>query len=339
MTYTVTLSPSQSHFTVEENSPLLDAGLQQGIGLPYGCKSGVCGSCKGKVVSGQVIHGAASEQALTADERASGVTLLCCATARSDLTIEIREIQGSSDFPVKIMPARVQSMNLVAADVMIMQLKLPANEKFRFRPGQYIDILLKDGQRRSFSIANAPPLDDGIELHIRRVDGGQFTGHIFTNMKVRDILRIEGPLGSFFLHGENKAPIILLAGGTGFAPIKSIVESAIAEGSCRPMHLYWGAEHRAGLYLDDLARRWATVHHEFRYTPVLSGAQDAAWNGRGGLVHRAVMEDYPDLSAHQVYACGSPAMIAAAKTDFIGHCNLQEDAFYSDAFTFSTAPV
>lgn len=339
MTYTVTLTPSQNQFAVEENSLLLDAGLQQGIGLPYGCKSGVCGSCKGKVLSGDVVHGAASEQALTTEERSGGITLMCCATARSNLTIEIREIQGSSDYPVKIMPARVQAMNPLASDVMILQLKLPANEKFRFRPGQYIDILLKDGQRRSFSIANAPPLDEGIELHIRRVDGGTFTDHVFTGMKVRDILRIEGPLGSFFLRGDDQTPTILLAGGTGFAPIKSIVESSLVQTGSRPMHLFWGAAGRPGLYLDELARHWAATHKNFRYTPVLSNPQETDWCGRTGLVHRAVMEDYPDLSTHQVYACGSPAMIAAAQADFLGQCRLPEDAFFSDAFTFSTAPV
>ena len=340
MAYTVTLSPSQHQFSVDENQPLLEAGLQQGLGLPYGCKSGVCGSCKGKVLSGEVAHGTASEQALTASERASGVTLLCCATARSNLSIEIRELRGGNDYPVRIMPARVESMTLAAPDVMLLRLKLPASEKFRFRPGQYIDILLKDGQRRSFSVANAAAQSEGIELHIRRVDGGQFTQHVFTTMKVRDILRIEGPLGSFFLQDEDPCPVILLAGGTGFAPVKAMIEAAIADKRTRSFHIYWGATTPSGLYLDTLVREWAATHPHIRYTPVVSDlATDTDWNGRKGLVHLAVIEDYPDLSNHQVYACGSPAMIAAARSDLMTRCGLREEAFFSDAFTFSTAPA
>ena len=340
MTYQVTLSPSQHTFLVETEAPLLESALHQYIGLPYGCKSGVCGACKGKVLKGEFSHGSASDYALSPSERAQGFTLLCCATAQSDLTIEIREVLSSADFPVKIMPASVQAMQLAAPDVMILQLKLPASEKLRFRPGQYIDILLKNGQRRSFSIANAPQLDEMIELHIRQVSGGQFTGHVFGGMKARDILRLEGPLGSFYLQDDGTAPIILLAGGTGFAPIKAIVESAIQTKSDRAMHLYWGAHEPAGLYLDELAKEWTTCLPGFRYTPVVSSSDTfPGWTGRTGLAHRVLMEDYHDLSAHQVYACGSPAMIAAAKDDLLAQRGLSTEAFFSDAFTFSPPPA
>lgn len=339
MTYQVTLRPSGNTFTAEEGALLLESGLNQGVALPYGCKSGVCGSCKGKVLSGEFSHGTAGDQALTASERAAGITLLCCATARSDLTVEIREIAGASDFPVKTMPARVQTMSFVAPDVVTLQLKLPANEHLRFRPGQYVDVLLRDGQRRSFSIANPPTNDEYLELHIRRVPGGQFTEHVFSTMKPRDILRIQGPLGSFFLQ-ESDAPIIFLAGGTGFAPIKSMVEHAIRQKLLRPMHLYWGAHAPEGLYLDALARSWAAEHSHFHYVPVVSGPPPAeGWNGKTGLVHHALMDDFPDLSAHEVYACGAPAMIEAAREDLLGRCALPAAAFFADAFTFSTAPA
>lgn len=336
MTYQVTLNPSGHSFAVEENALLLDAGLAQGIGLPYGCKSGVCGSCKAKVVSGTVSHGTANELALSPAERDQGITLLCCASARSDLTLEIREAPGADDFPVKTMPARVQTMTVAAPGVMIVQLKLPASDRLRFRPGQYVHILLKDGQKRSFSIANAPQVEDTLELHIRQVAGGQFTEQVFSSMKPRDILRLEGPLGSFYLDEDSTAPIIFLAGGTGFAPVKAMVEHAINRGITRPMHLYWGAGTPDGLYLDALAKDWAERRADFRYTPVVSGAADG-WSGRTGLVHRALMDDYADLSGHQVYACGAPAMVDAARSDLVNQRALPTAAFFADAFTFSTA--
>lgn len=334
MPFQITLSPSMHRFTAEADERLLDAGLKQGIGLPFGCKSGVCGACKAKVLSGEVVHRDANENVLTPGERAQGMALLCCASARSSLTVAIREVEGVADYPVRVMPSRVQSIEMAAPDVAVLTLKLPVNENFRYRPGQYIDILLKDGLRRSFSIANANARDDGIELHVRRVTGGLFTEQVFTTLKVRDILRIEGPLGGFYLR-ESDAPVVLLVGGTGFAPIKGIVEAAIAARKSRPMHLYWGAHDLAGLYRHELALAWARQYPWFRYTPVLSGAP-AGWSGRSGLVHHALMADHPNLAGYQVYACGAPAMIAAARGDLERRCQLPDEAFFSDAFTFST---
>ena len=310
------------------------------MGLPYGCKSGVCGSCKARVLKGNVAHTQTASLALSDAERAEGITLMCCTSARSNLSLEVKEVQGSKDYPVKIMPARIQEMRQVASDVIVLRLKLPANEPFRYRPGQYIDILLKDGQRRSFSIANPSKAGEPLELHIRKVEGGQFTTHVFSGMKERDIVRIEGPLGSFFLREDSVAPIILLAGGTGFAPIKAIVEAAIESQLSRPMHLYWGANRPEGLYLDALANEWVKSLPWFQYTPVVSAAtgQDA-WTGRSGLVHHALLEDYPDLADHQVYACGAPAMIDAARADLVKLRALHAEAFFADAFSFSTAPV
>jgi CDP-4-dehydro-6-deoxyglucose reductase, E3 len=221
--------------------------------------------------------------------------------------------------------------------VIILSLKLPANERLQFLAGQYIEFLLKDGKRRAFSIAN-PPHDDGfLQLHIRLIAGGEFTGHVFGAMKEKDILRFQGPYGSFFLREESQKPMILLAGGTGFAPIKSLVEHAIRQGIRRPMEIYWGSRNRAGLYLPDLPPQWARQHDHVRYVPVLSdAAPEDAWEGRSGLVHRAVLEDHPDLSAWQVYACGAPVMIDAARSDFAA-AGLPAEEFFADSFTFASA--
>jgi CDP-4-dehydro-6-deoxyglucose reductase len=263
--------------------------------------------------------------------------LFCCAKPLSDLVLECREVGTAKDIPVKIMPCRVQKIERVAEDVIVLSLKLPANERLQFLAGQYIEFLLKDGKRRAFSIANAPHDDGFLQLHIRLIAGGEFTGHVFGAMKEKDILRFQGPYGSFFLREESTKPMILLAGGTGFAPIKALVEHAIHHNIARPMQIYWGARNRAGLYLPDLPLEWAAAHSHVRYVPVLSDATEQdAWQGRTGLVHRAVLEDHADLSAYQVYACGAPAMIDAARTEFVVR-GLPAEEFFADAFTFAPA--
>ena len=236
------------------------------------------------------------------------------------------------------MPCRVERMERAAADVMVVHLRLPQNERLQYLAGQYVDIVMKDGQRRSFSIANAPHADELMQLHIRNY-GGVFSRHAFERMKVRDILRFEGPYGTFFLREESPKPVILLASGTGFAPIKAIVEHMAHLGSIRACRLYWGGRRRADLYMNALAERWAAEQPGLSYVPVLSEPSvEDAWDGRFDLVHRAVMADHPDLSGFQVYACGNPLMVEAARTDFIGRCGLPEDEFYSDAFTPASAP-
>jgi CDP-4-dehydro-6-deoxyglucose reductase len=336
MSFQISIEASPHNFQAEPGETILDAALRQGLAMPYGCRDGACGACRGKVLSGQVDHGKAQTHALSETDRAAGFALFCCASAQSDLCIESREVRSLTDIPVKTLPARVQKMTLAAPDVMLLELKLPANERLQFLAGQYIDILLKDGKRRAFSLANAPHDDDCLQLHIRRVPGGQFTEHVFTEMKERDILRLKGPHGSFYLREDSTKPMLLVAGGTGFAPIKAIVEHAIAEKCPRPIHIYWGGPQRADLYLLPLAEAWAAEHPQLRFVPVLSDPSSAdTWNGRTGFVHRAAMQDFPDLSAHQVYVCGSPAMVAAAKTDFVGQCQLPEDAFFADSFDFS----
>jgi CDP-4-dehydro-6-deoxyglucose reductase, E3 len=335
--FRVSLQPSGHSFSTDGSVPVLQAALEAGLTLPYGCRNGACGACKGKVLDGLVDHGAAQEQALSTADRAGGMTLFCCAKPLSDLVLECREVGTAKDIPVKIMPCRVQKIERVAEDVIVLSLKLPANERLQFLAGQYIEFLLKDGKRRAFSIANAPHDDGFLQLHVRLIGGGEFTGHVFGAMKEKDILRFQGPYGSFFLREESPKPVILVAGGTGFAPIKAMVEHAIHNHIQRPMEIYWGARNRAGLYLPDLPQGWALANDNIRYVPVLSDATpEDAWTGRGGLVHRAVLEDHADLSACQVYVCGAPAMIDAARAGFVAR-GLPPEEFFADAFTFASA--
>ena len=339
MSFQVTLQPSGLHFEAAPDETVLASALAAGLLLPYSCRDGACGVCKSRIVSGEVDLGRISESTLTTADREAGLALLCCATPRSDLVVEVRQVTRAGDIPVKKLPCRVQKLTRAAPDVIVLEIKLPASEKFQFIAGQYIDFLLADGKRRSFSIASAPSGADFLELHIRLVPGGQFTTHVFEKLKERDILRFEGPLGGFRLHEESTRPIVLLAGGTGFAPIKSIVEHAIASGQSRPprpMTLYWGSRDLAGLYQLELARSWEALLPGFRCIPVLSDATPAdAWSGRSGLAHHALMADLPDLSGHEVYACGSPAMIDAARADLTARCGLPQEAFFADAFSFS----
>jgi CDP-4-dehydro-6-deoxyglucose reductase len=336
VSFRVTLQPSGHSFSTDGSEPVLQAALDAGLTLPYGCRNGACGACKGKVLDGLVDHGPAQDQALSTADRAGGLALFCCAKPLSDLVLECREVGTAKDIPVKIMPCRVQKLERVAEDVIILSLKLPANERLQFLAGQYIEFLLKDGKRRAFSIANAPHDDGFLQLHIRMIAGGEFTGHVFGTMKEKDILRFQGPYGSFFLREESAKPVILVAGGTGFAPIKAVVEHAIHNHITRPMEIYWGARTRSGLYLPDLPAAWAAANGHIRYVPVLSEATpEDAWLGRCGLVHRAVLEDHHDLAGYQIYACGAPAMIDAARTEFCAQ-GLPPEEFFADAFTFAS---
>lgn len=337
MGFQISVQPSRHVFQAEEGETILDAALRQGLLLPYGCRDGACGSCRGKVLSGQIDHGKAQIHALSEADRLAGSALFCCAKARSDLVIESKELRSAQDVPVKTLPARVQKLTLAAPDVMLVELKLPASERLQFLAGQYIDILLKDGRRRAFSLANAPHDDGCLQLHIRHVPGGHYTGHVFKTMKERDILRFNGPHGSFYLREDSDKPMLLVAGGTGFAPIKAIVEHAIAERTTRPMTIYWGGRTRADLYLLPVAAQWALDHSHISFIPVLSDAPESEdWRGRTGFVHEAAMHDLHDLSGHQVYVCGSPAMVAASRRDFVEQCRLPENEFFADSFEFSS---
>lgn len=341
MLHQIVIQPSGHVIKVESGKTILEAALREGFSLPYGCRNGSCGICKGKIVQGTVDYGRYNEESLSAEEKEGGMALFCCASPLSDLIIECHEIAATKDIEIKTLPCRVQKLQLVAPDVMIISLKLPANQRLQFLAGQYIDILLDEGKRRSFSLANAPYDDEFLQLHARNYPGGAFTEYVFTKMKVKDMLRFTGPLGSFFLRETPKeASIIFLASGTGFAPIKSILEHIFFQKNIktRKMILYWGARTRSDLYLFDLADKWQREHENFTFIPVLSEplASDN-WKGRTSLVHQAVMQDFQDLKTYQVYACGIPAMVKAAYHDFTTQRNLPKDAFFSDVFTPSTS--
>jgi CDP-4-dehydro-6-deoxyglucose reductase len=337
MPFTVTLQPSGRSFSVDRDEPILAAAIRQGIGLPYGCKDGACGSCKCRLLEGRVIHGAHQAKALSAAEEAAGLTLTCQAAPQTDVVLEVRTVPGAGEFAIRKMPCRVMRIERPAADVAILHLQLPANDPLRYHAGQYVEFILAGGARRSYSMANAPHTQGdkpAIELHVRHLPGGLFTDHVFGAMKEKEILRIEGPFGSFFLREDSDKPMVLLASGTGFAPIKAIVEHLEWKRSQRPALLYWGCRTRADLYLHAWAEAAAAHLPNLRYIPVLSEPRaDDGWRGRTGLVHHAVMQDLPDLSRHQVYACGAPIMVESAQRDFVARCALPDDEFYADAFT------
>ncbi|MFN3811671.1 MAG: CDP-6-deoxy-delta-3,4-glucoseen reductase [Roseateles asaccharophilus] len=337
MNFQVTVQPSGRVFEVEREETLLGAAIRQGVGLPYGCKDGACGSCKSRLLEGRVIHGAHQPKTLTPEEEAAGFVLTCCATPQTDCSLEARTVPGAGEFPVLKLPSRVLSLAKPAADVAVLRLQLPANQNFQFHAGQYVEFILRDGARRSYSMANAPHnlgTPAAIELHIRHMPGGKFTDHVFGAMKEKDILRMEGPFGSFFLREDSDKPIVLLASGTGFAPIKAIIERIEHLGLSRPVTLYWGCRSQADLYLHDWVLQAAARLPQLRYVPVLSEPKaEDGWTGRTGFVHQAVMQDFPDLSGHQVYACGAPIMVESAQRDFVARCQLPAEEFYADAFT------
>jgi CDP-4-dehydro-6-deoxyglucose reductase len=263
--------------------------------------------------------------------------LTCCAVPHSDLVLESRQVTEENAFQIKKMPVRVASLQRLSHDVMALRLQLPASEVFKYHAGQYVEFLLRDGDRRSYSMANAPHTQTetpGLDLHLRHMPGGKFTDQVFATMKEKDILRIEGPYGSFFLREDSAKPMILLASGTGFAPIKAILEHMQAQGITRPATLYWGGRRPSDLYLDAWVQEQLQQMPNLRYVPVVSDAlPEDHWTGRTGFVHLAVLQDVPDLSGHEVYACGVPVMVDSAKRDFVTQARLPEEAFFADSFT------
>ncbi len=397
MSFKVRIEPDDREFYAQEGETLLAAALRAGLRLPYSCREGRCGRCKGTLLSGTVDYGDYDPKALSGQEKAQGMALFCQAVAQADLVIKAREVKAAKDIAIKTLPCRVVKMEKLAHDVMALYLKPPQNESLQFLAGQYIDILLRDGRRRSFSLANAPQDDGLLQIHIRRVPGGYFSEHVFTQMQEKALLRFEGPLGTFFLReddvqgstsaaggtmpgavdvqgstsaaggtmpeaadvqGSTNVPhryaprpraqeaqerpagrrVILMAGGTGFAPIKGILEQAFYTGVRRPLHLFWGARARRDLYMHALARSWQQDYPNFRYTPVLSEPSPAdQWDGQTGWVHEAVIREYPDLSRYEIYASGPPPMIEAGKVLFAQH-GLSLENFYFDSFEFAKDP-
>jgi CDP-4-dehydro-6-deoxyglucose reductase len=333
----ISVLPSGRSFVAEPGEPMLTAAIRQGIGLPYGCKDGACGSCKCKKISGTVVHGKHQDKALSAEEEAAGFVLTCCGVAQTDVVLESRQVTDEGAFPIRKFPVRVAAREPLSHDVMRLRLQLPATEAFRYHAGQYVEFLLQGGVRRSYSMANAPHTQadvGGIELHLRHMPGGTFTDHVFGGMKERDILRIEGPYGSFFLREDSSKPMVLLASGTGFAPVKALIEQLQKIGSTRPVALYWGGRRPRDLYMDAWVRAQQALLPQLQYVPVVSDAlPEDAWSGRTGFVHQAVLDDFADLSGHQVYACGAPIVVDSAREAYCGARGLPAEEFFADAFT------
>jgi len=340
MSQQVTIKPSDHVFTATADETVLNAALEAGFNLPYGCRNGICGACKGKVLEGIVNYGEHETRTLTDVEKQAGLALFCCARPLTDLVIECREISASNIVKPRTMPARVQKMEPLSHDVMALFLKLPSNERMQFMAGQYVELILKDGKRRAFSFANAPHDDDLLEMHLRLIPGGQFTQYVFSEMHEKAILRLEGPFGSFYLREDSDKPVIFVAGGTGFAPIKGIIEHAMHHKSKRKMVLYWGVKSLQDLYMSELPQRWQAINADFSFIPVLSEPLiEDNWQGRTGLVHQAVLDDYANdtqngLSSYQAYCCGAPAMVDIAHQTFQAQ-GLLESEFFSDAFTYA----
>lgn len=335
MSFKVTVPATGHKFIIKDDESVLDAAIAQGVGLPYGCRNGACGKCAGEIISGEVVYAKGVLRSQALEEFNRGKTLFCQAKARSDLSIKVREITKAQDIEIKTLPCRVDNMELMTHDIMKVQLKLPETERLQFLAGQYLEILLKDGKRRAFSIANAPHDDLIIELHIRHVPDGHFGDYVFDGMKEKTLLRIEGPRGSYYLREDSPRPIILVGGGTGFAPLKSMLEHAFMTGLDRPMHLFCGVRALRDLYMDTQVKEWLKKYSNLDYTPVLSEpmAEDK-WQGKQGYVHEAVTDCYPDLSGYDVYLSGPPPMVKAGMDAFYA-AGLPESQIFSDSFEYS----
>ena len=337
MTHKVELVNQQKNFATEAGENILSAALRQGIVIPHNCRNGFCGSCMGILHSGEVEYeGEEKPQALSQEKEKEGFILCCKAMTTSDIQLEVETIDAVVDIEIKTLPCRVHRLTKLADDVMLMEIKLPPHEKFEFLAGQYLDFLLRGSRRRSFSMANSPSSNDVIELHIREVPDGSFTGQVFNEIKEKDMLRIQGPFGTFIMRSDNSRPAILIAGGTGLAPLKSMLEKVREEGCDRPLHLYWGARAIRDLYFDEELREWTEELDCLSYTPVLS-EPDAGdgWTGATGWVHEVVMSDFPDFNGFDVYASGPPPMINAIQKSFPEN-GLEQGHFYFDSFEYAS---
>lgn len=336
MPFTISIDQSDTTFTADENETLLDAALRAGVELPYGCRNGSCGTCKTYIVRGAVRYPSGlTPPALSPGDLEAGAVLVCSAYATEDVALAAgSEVDIDRPRP-RTMPARVERVEHLNPDVIRLRLKLPDTVRMPFRAGQYINVLQSNGGRRAFSIANAPHDDEFIELHIRYVPGGDFTAHVFADLKEKEMLRIEGPLGTFFLQEDSGRPALLVGGGTGFAPLKAMIEHALYIGLDKPLHLYWGGRTETDLYMLELARQWEREHPLVTFTPVVEDPlPENGWRGRNGLVTHAVVEDHTDLRDFEVYASGPPAMVEAAARLYVSH-GLPARHMHSDAFTFA----
>lgn len=328
-------SGSGAVFTVNEGETVLTAALRQGVMLPYSCKNGTCGSCKGLLQTGEVHYPFHPPMALSREQLGDGEALFCQAEPTEDLVICVREIEAVRDVQVRKIPVRVAEKTLLAPDVMRLRIRLPAAQRLQFLAGQYLEILLPDGKRRAFSIASPPQSEDEIELHIRHVEGGGFTGWVFDELNERDILRIEAPLGTFFIRNDQvDRPMIMMGGGTGFAPLKAMIEDLLAQQDQRPLHLFWGVRCASELYLHEQVLQWAVQYDHIRFTSAFTepgnGESEDSFTG---FVHEAVLDEYADLSGFDIYMSGPPVMIDAGRKAFIEN-GAQKRRIFFDSFEF-----
>ena len=321
MPYNITLKPTNVSFDADSNETVLDSALQNNIHLEHSCKNGDCGVCTATIVSGCV-------QIECGESRDSGEFLTCTSKPLDNLEIEVQYFPELSNIQKRNIPVKIDSCNLVANDVLKLLFRVPPNLKLNYLPGQYVDLSYKEVVR-SYSIANAKLENGMIELHVRYVPNGKMSALLFNNLQKNTLMRLYGPHGTFFVR-DDSAPIIFLAGGTGYAPIKAMVQGLLKENCQRDIYIYWGVASVDGLYCN-APEVWSNEHENIRYIPVVSG-NTKTWKGRVGLVHKAVASDFGDLSEFHVYACGSPVMIDAAKQSFLQK-GLKKDRFYSDAFT------
>jgi len=331
MSFKITIEPSGLQVLAEGDESILDAALRHGINLHYGCRNAVCGSCKGRLIEGTVDYLGFETPGLSEDDRRQGLALFCRAVPRSDVRIEAEHVINPETIKINNLEANVERIERLAPDIIRLLLRLTNDQRLEFLAGQYIDILLPDGRRRSFSIANPPHQDELIELHIRHNEDGDYTHYIFNEMQVNEKIRIEGPFGNFYFRENTMHPIIFMAGGTGLGPIKAIIEHALAKGVARPMYLYRSARTRGDLYMHEQIKALAQ-YSNLTYIPVLSamtGLDD--WSGRTGFVHQAITHDFRDLSNYEVYSCGPPAMVDAGLHAFLA-LGLPGDRYYCDAF-------
>lgn len=334
MPHTVTLQASGKRFCVNAGETVLEAAQRAGLALPYSCLSGVCGSCKATLLDGHCAYPRNPPSALNAAEQQRHQVLLCQAVPTSDLLIAGREVASVADIPRRTLTLKVVDKSLLSDDVARLRLLSARGERLRRLPGQYLDVLLDGGKRRAFSIANAPHDDDAIELHVRRVSGGGFTTSVFDDMQNGALLTVEGPLGTFVPREHSERPILLMAGGTGFAPIKALIEHFLHLGSRRSMTLYWGARDPADLYLRGLPERWALEVPTFHFVPVISDSELELPGLRRGLVHEVLLQDHPDLAAFDIYMSGPPTMIDAGRRAFVD-AGLPEEHLYYDSFDYA----
>lgn len=337
MSYHIAIAQSDVAFDARTDQTILDAAASHGIALPYSCRKGVCGNCRGRVLQGSLLAGTGGGGHETGID-APNEHLFCQARAASDLVIAPRDWTRIDPAARKTLQATLFRKQALADDVTLLHLRFPNGVRAKFAAGQYLHVLLPDGERRSFSMANPPHDNDGLQLHIRHSEGGRFSTGILPTLNRGDVLKVELPHGDFTLREQTGRPMLFVAGGTGFAPIKSLIDHILRRGIERDIVLYWGARTPDGVYARAVVEKWQRRRPDLRFEPVVSDEDlPQAWAGRRGFVHEAVVADFDSLAGWDVYACGSPPMVQAVRLACIDRLGLPPERFYNDAFVSGPA--